>query len=193
MSRKRTILLAALSMSFTASSALFPEVASAQSTSVSTRIVNEQSGLAAFVAAPPGCHDFGCLNGSPLRLAAPIDSSVFFAAWGNDGVFQIHWTLSKCLDLLGHDTTNGTPVVLNDCNGSPSQNWIGVRFNPLTPASSHEFALVNRGTGTKCLDARNPAFPNPPPVGALLQIWSCFTDPNSPAHGNQTWLIDLQH
>jgi glycosyl hydrolase family 76/ricin-type beta-trefoil lectin protein len=62
----------------------------------------------------------------------------------------------KCLDLNGHNLTNGTPVELWTCNGSNAQVW----------------SLEANGTvrqGGKCLDAYALGRAN----GTKLEIWDC--------------------
>ncbi|MFE5709576.1 family 20 glycosylhydrolase [Streptomyces sp. NPDC056501] len=66
----------------------------------------------------------------------------------------------KCLDVLGANHADGTPVVLYDCNGTPAQHW----------------AIGNDGTLRafgKCLDVTAGATTN----GAKLQLYTCNGTP----------------
>ncbi|MFJ5259843.1 glycosyl hydrolase [Streptomyces sp. NPDC088387] len=62
----------------------------------------------------------------------------------------------KCIDVAGGNTTNGTPVQLNDCNGSTAQTWTVATDNTL------------RALG-KCLDVTGQGTTN----GTPLQLWDC--------------------
>ncbi|MER6367467.1 RICIN domain-containing protein [Streptomyces mirabilis] len=179
MNRRRTILLAALGTFFASSSAVSPAAASV---GPPTYIVNEQSNLTTFLVAPE-CHNFDCLNGKPFHLGSGSDNSYFTTTRNSANFLQFHWTTSKCIDTRNGSNEDGTPVVLNDCNGSSSQLWFPAR------SASTGFFLIN-GAGGGCLDAQNAAFPNPPAVGAPLQIWGCANS-SSPWRGNQIWKVDF--
>lgn len=99
-------------------------------------------------------------------------------AWLNpDGSAAQQWTvdpdgtieaMSKCLDVTGGGTANGTAVDLYTCNGTGAQVW--------QPQS--DGALYNPQSG-KCLDDTGvSATP-----GTDLQIWSCT------GAANQQWTL----
>jgi hypothetical protein len=75
---------------------------------------------------------------------------------------------SKCVDLSGGATADGTALVINDCNGSNSQAWT------ITPdAQTGAFFLKNAQAG-KCMDenASNTS------SGLQMQIWDCNSGNN---------------
>jgi ricin-type beta-trefoil lectin protein/glycosyl hydrolase family 59 len=69
---------------------------------------------------------------------------------------QVYGT--KCLDVNGGATADGSPVQIYDCNTTGAQQWT------LDPDGS----VVNTGSG-KCLDATGQGVDN----GTLLVIWGC--------------------
>ncbi len=74
----------------------------------------------------------------------------------------------RCLDVPNQSQTNGTQVVIWDCNGGANQQW----------------ALTSSGQlqvyGTKCLDALNHATT----PGAVVAIWDCN------GGTNQRWTLN---
>jgi hypothetical protein len=50
----------------------------------------------------------------------------------------------KCLDLVGGDTSNGTPIWLWDCNGFENQAWT---------FASDSWTIVYQADTSKCIDA----------------------------------------
>ena len=75
---------------------------------------------------------------------------------------------SKCLDISGGGTANGTKVQLWDCNGTGAQSWtVGANGS-----------LVNTNSG-RCLDATGPSSAD----GTRLQIWDCA------GSANQSWTL----
>ncbi len=74
----------------------------------------------------------------------------------------------RCLDVPNASQTNGTQVVIWDCNGGVNQQW--------AQTSSGQLQVY----GTKCLDALGHATTPGSPVG----IWDCNTG------GNQRWTLN---
>jgi hypothetical protein len=75
---------------------------------------------------------------------------------------------SKCLDALNQGTTNGTPVVVWDCNGQANQQW--------TVNANGTITGVQSGL---CLDANNQGAGN----GTQLILWACN------GQANQQWAL----
>ncbi|WP_329018935.1 arabinofuranosidase catalytic domain-containing protein [Streptomyces sp. NBC_01601] len=67
-------------------------------------------------------------------------------------------TISRCLDINGNGTANGTEVELWDCNGAGGQKWV----------QQADGSLRNPQSG-RCLDAPNGTSAN----GTRLRIWDC--------------------
>lgn len=65
---------------------------------------------------------------------------------------------TKCLDASGQGTTNGTTVVIWDCNGQANQQWNVNANGTITGVQSG-----------LCLDANAAATAN----GTKLILWSC--------------------
>jgi hypothetical protein len=63
----------------------------------------------------------------------------------------------RCLDVPGGTQTNGTQVIIWDCNGGSNQQW--------TRLSNGELQVY----GTKCLDALG----NSTTPGTVVAIWDC--------------------
>ncbi|MBT2408528.1 MULTISPECIES: RICIN domain-containing protein [unclassified Streptomyces] len=176
------VLLAALTAFCTSWGLAAPVPANADTWHQSTRLTNRRSGLEVSVISA-GCRDMACLNGRGLRLESGAGS--IFALVDVPGGSEIRWSHDKCLDAAGFGTTNGTPVILWDCTGTTNQLWeIQGFYGPGADLGS--VLLVNKLSG-KCLDARNPSFPTPPPPMAVLQIWDCVKKPKDPWIVNQAW------
>src|SRR5437867_2250831 len=62
----------------------------------------------------------------------------------------------KCLDVVGANSADGTPVQLYDCNGTAAQQW--------TVGSDGTIRALG-----KCLDVTG----NSTADGAKAQLWSC--------------------
>jgi len=75
---------------------------------------------------------------------------------------------NKCLDANGKGTTNGTAVIIWDCNGQTNQQW---NLN-----SSGTISGVQSGL---CLDTVNAATAN----GTKIQLYSCS------GGANQRWSL----
>jgi hypothetical protein len=71
-------------------------------------------------------------------------------------------TLSRCLDINGNGTANGTQVELWDCNGAGGQKWV----------QRSDGSLFNPQSG-RCLDSPSGNTAN----GTRLQIWDCNGSP----------------
>jgi len=67
-------------------------------------------------------------------------------------------TLSRCLDINGNGTANGTQVELWDCNGVGGQKWV-----------QHADGSVFNPQSGRCLDDPSGNTAN----GTRLQIWDC--------------------
>ena len=65
---------------------------------------------------------------------------------------------TKCLDVHGAGTADGTAVEIYDCNGGTNQQW----------TLNSDGTIVGVGSG-KCLDATGHGTAN----GTLIQIWTC--------------------
>jgi hypothetical protein len=76
----------------------------------------------------------------------------------------------RCLDVDYSDYTNGRPLQIYDCVGSPNQAWVGptVSFPPA--------GAIFWDDSSKCLD-RDVA-------SGRAQIWDCL------GNGNQTWTLN---
>ncbi len=66
--------------------------------------------------------------------------------------------LGKCLDASGQGTTNGTAVIIWDCNGQANQQW--------NVNSNGTITGVQSGL---CLDANGAVTAN----GTKIIIWAC--------------------
>jgi len=77
---------------------------------------------------------------------------------------------TKCLDLSGYGTTNGTNVQLWDCTGASNQVWQAVSNN------AGAFSLKNPVSG-RCLDLSGYGTAN----GTNAQLWDCT------GAANQLW------
>jgi len=75
---------------------------------------------------------------------------------------------NKCLDASGKGTTNGTPVIIYDCNGGSNQQW---NLNANGTITGVQSGL--------CLDANGGATAN----GTKIIIWSCN------GGSNQQWSL----
>lgn len=64
----------------------------------------------------------------------------------------------KCLDLVGGNTDNGTPIWIWDCNGFENQAWT---------FASDSWTIVYQPDPSKCIDAGDMS------DGNQLQIWDC--------------------
>ena len=182
MRRRRTALLTTLTAFFSSVTVLAPGQAQAETWHVSTYLTNRASGLDVRLE-PNTCQDQPCLNGKGFVLGAVGHTMNVVDVTGGS---QIRWSSTKCLDAKG--STNGTPVVLDDCDGTSSQFWKIEGF--YGPGADLDAYLLVHSSG-RCLDARNPAFPTPPPAGARLQIWDCINKPKDPWHVNQDWSLDF--
>jgi len=78
---------------------------------------------------------------------------------------------TKCLDVPGSSTTQGTQLDIWDCNGGPNQIWTGTSSGQLT---------VYTGSSQMCMDASA----NRTSPGTKVDIWPC----NGGA--NQQWNIN---
>jgi hypothetical protein len=75
---------------------------------------------------------------------------------------------TKCLDASGQGTTNGTPIIIWDCNGQANQQW---NIN-----SNNSITGVQSGL---CLDAVGAGTAN----GTKLQLYGCW------GGSNQQWTL----
>jgi hypothetical protein len=83
---------------------------------------------------------------------------------------------SKCVDLTGGDTTDGTRLQIWDCNGLDNQKW-GYDGNLRT--LYYLSSSANHPDASKCLDLAGGVGYN----GANVQIWDCN------GHTNQQWAL----
>jgi hypothetical protein len=75
---------------------------------------------------------------------------------------------NKCLDAFGQGTSNGTQVVIWDCNGQTNQQWNVNANGTITGVQSG-----------LCLDASGAATAN----GTKVQLWTCW------GGANQQWTL----
>ena len=110
----------------------------------------------------PCLDDSGYLKtpGNKVELYSCIGSHAEYWTMQANGTFQIK---GQCLDTQGEGTAQATQVVINPCNGGPTQVWL--------PGANR--SLVNQASGM-CLD--DPDFNTTD--GIQLQIWSCNGGPN---------------
>ncbi|MFD9575616.1 RICIN domain-containing protein [Streptomyces sp. NPDC059982] len=175
------ILLAAASLFLPAASAL---AVPTLEYSASTYIYNNSSGRPVTGLWPPGCFAANPTPCAGLQLSPDTGSAYYFAG-DRYRYVQIHWGQGKCWDLLNGGLTNGTPITLNTCSQSKTQEW----YVPGGFGATYDI-VISVGSPLKCLDADNPEFPNPPKAGARLQIWDCIRTPNEPNRVNQLWRFD---
>ncbi|NJP43986.1 glycoside hydrolase family 75 protein [Actinacidiphila epipremni] len=123
---------------------------------------------------------------------------------GGGATGQITGYGSKCVDVAGANSANGTAVQLYDCNGSNAQQWtVGSDGTVKALGKCMDVASAGTADGTKvqlydcngsaaqawqhqsngelvntgsgkCLDATGPSSAN----GTRLQIWTCFNSSN---------------
>ena len=87
-------------------------------------------------------------------------------SWTSTAAQELRVFGSKCLDVSGAGTANGSSVIIWDCNGQSNQQW---RFNA-------DGTITAVGSG-RCLDVAGNGTAN----GTRVQIWDC----NGAA--NQRW------
>ena len=80
---------------------------------------------------------------------------------------------TKCVELSGGNTENGTPILINTCNNAKQQQWYYNHFE-----SGYVYYA---GDQSKCIDLPGSDVTN----GNKLQIWDCLVGP--PAPPNQQW------
>lgn len=81
---------------------------------------------------------------------------------------------SKCVDVPNGDTTNGSPIQIWDCAGSPQQQWgYDSDRHSIYMAQSSEDA-------TKCFQMQDGSGIS----GTPLEIWNCLP------YGNQQWNLE---
>jgi hypothetical protein len=100
-----------------------------------------------------------------------------YASWDGDSQkFNIlaagsNWKIamkannSKCLDVVGGGTSNGTPVEIQDCDGTVDQAWT---ITPDVQTGAFRFKHAKSG---RCLDVPAASTAD----GARLQIYDCFS------------------
>ncbi|MDX6257593.1 MAG: glucosylceramidase [Frankiales bacterium] len=99
-------------------------------------------------------------NGEHFAYALPTKTSATFT-WNSSGstgtkIGPITGLAGKCVDVRSAATTNGTPVQLYTCNGSPAQTWTVGTDGTL------------RALG-KCLDVSAGGTAD----GTKVQLWDC--------------------
>ncbi|NUO56927.1 MAG: right-handed parallel beta-helix repeat-containing protein [Hamadaea sp.] len=87
---------------------------------------------------------------------------------GQQNVMIVGNASSRCVDVPGSSTTNGTQVTLWDCHGGTNQRW--------TYTSSKQLMVY----GTKCLDANGQGTAD----GTAVIIWDCN------GQTNQQWNVN---
>lgn len=88
---------------------------------------------------------------------------------------QIQWdgglVWIHCVDVPSGDLTNGNPIEIWQCNGSPQQQWG-------CDESNGSVYLSSSSDASKCLDLQNGGLGDGTPV----QLWDCIG-----GLGNQQW------
>jgi hypothetical protein len=114
-----------------------------------------------------GCKDDRTCAADPLDGGRPspyrnwLDRQYPVTGPAADGSVELRALSTRCLDVRGVDSTNGTPVQLWDCANSANQRW------------TFAGAGVVRGFAGKCLDAD--------PAGPAVRLWDCT------GRANQQW------
>ena len=97
-----------------------------------------------------------------------IPALIFIAAASSAGAAEIRGAMDKCLEVNRKGNgADGTPVILNTCDGSEQQSW------------QLDNGLI-RGAGGKCLDAYGGDLAGP---GAPIKVYPCHGRPN------QRWAV----
>ncbi len=103
-----------------------------------------------------------CLLAAPqAALAATAATAIPVAS----GPIVSGYHSTKCVDDLGDATSNDTPIVISDCNGSAEQTW--------TPQSDGTLQVNG-----KCMDIYRDEKVNKAPV----ELWTCT------GGANQQWM-----
>lgn len=114
--------------------------------------------------------DFGASNTCMDNYQGNLTNGNTVDIWTcNNGADSQHWTFqangtihagtsSYCLGVSGGGTSNGTPIILYNCDGHTSQQW-KIKANG---------QLVNQNSGT-CLNTPGNSTTN----GTQLTIWDC--------------------
>jgi hypothetical protein len=103
----------------------------------------------------------------------------------------------KCLGVAGASMNDFAPIIQSPCNTNfgltsegRAQIWeveqIGNPNCPPPGCFPIGVRIRNNNSG-KCIDARNPNFPTPPPRNAPLQQFTCARDTNDRWFVNQTF------
>ena len=93
-------------------------------------------------------------SGAVAEMSSCYGGSAMMATVGSNGNITIN---GLCLSTSGEETSSGTQVLLDTCNGSATQVW--------APAGGNE--LQNTGASNLCLNTSSPA------NGSTLDIASC--------------------
>jgi hypothetical protein len=112
----------------------------------------------------------GSVLAAPTAQAGPASAQENYWPWMN-----IKAELRSCLGVLRGNMTNGTPVVLWECNGHVDQQWSVV---PREGSLYYEFR--NKRNPNKCLGVSGRSLER----GTRLVIWDC--------HGtnDQRWRVE---
>ncbi|WNV82992.1 RICIN domain-containing protein [Umezawaea sp. Da 62-37] len=98
---------------------------------------------------------YAALRSVPASLSTVVDPPA------GDTVVLANPQSTRCLDVAGANTTEGTQVLLWDCYGSTNQRW--------TRSSGGELRIF----GDRCLDVNANGSAN----GTKIQIWGCNGSP----------------
>jgi len=114
-----------------------------------------------------------------LRLSLIASGFVIPTSAGAQASYQL-WTnptTGYCLGVAGGNVTNGTPIIVWQCNGNSDQSWAAGDQLPYPPGA---YSSYRNGTNAnKCLGVANNSGAN----GAGLVIWDCL----GTSHTDQYW------
>jgi hypothetical protein len=115
-----------------------------------------------------------------VALARPASATNTFYEWQN------HKNTNFCLGVAAGNVTNGTHLIVWQCNGNSDQAWSEDLSDELSFGSESYFSFRDGTNYNKCLGV--PAGSHNQGVG--LVIWDCVTPRSS--HPDQFWapLID---
>ncbi|MFF7456406.1 RICIN domain-containing protein [Kitasatospora sp. NPDC008115] len=102
-------------------------------------------------------HLVGALAAAAIAVTALPGTASAASTTGSISVFGN----SKCVDVRGGDTANGTPVQIHTCNGTYSQWW--------TATDQPDGTGITLSALGKCLDVASSGTTD----GTRVQLWDC--------------------
>lgn len=112
------------------------------------------------------CVDVADTNGTQAQLADCVAQAASQSWSSASGQLQVYG--NKCLDASNHGTSNGTQVIVWDCNGQANQQWT-VNANGTVVGTQSNLCLDANGQDTVS--------------GTKLILWSCD------GQANQQWSL----